>query len=115
MKSATFSYNSKQVKIEKSNPKKDWDEVQKEIFSQICDSNVFNQEEVDQFCHMSLKDLLNCVSEDDEKIGGYNRARAIMEYKIELISAIKGGRPTRVWASGLDDLRNGVNAEDYNY
>jgi hypothetical protein len=130
MKKAKFIYENKEVEIGKFDPsspslilKKDWDEIQHEVFRQITNSGVFGPEELDQISQLSDnttdtytdKDFLKYIFEEDEKPGKYNRARAIYEYKVELESAIKGKRPTVVWAAGLDALRLGAVAEDYNY
>lgn len=122
MKTARFVYKDKLVMIGKFDPsepekelKGDWDELQQEVLDQLEDSNVFTKEELNEISTDSPTDFLKCISEKDEAIGNYNRARAIYEYKSELLDAIKNRRPTVQWAGGLDALRLGAVAEEYNY
>lgn len=121
-KSVNFIFGTKSIKIfniDPSNPNqsidKDWDQLQQEIFDQIDDSKQFSSDELDIIADLSTKDFLKCLRDDDENTTCYNRARAIYEYKAELESAIKNNEKTEHWSLGLDKLRQGAVAEEFNY
>jgi len=94
---------------------KDWDEQQQEIFDQLDDSGKFTKDQLKEISEMDTKDFLKCLRDEDEDENCYNRARAIWEYKTELLLAIKQGCLTVEWAEGLDAMRNGESAERFNY
>ncbi len=90
---------------------KQWHELQQEIFDQLEDSKFFTSEELKEISELDTKDFLVAIREQDENNTGYNRARAIWEYTAELKSA----KNKTKWAQGLDALKAGAPAEEYNY
>ena len=122
LRTANFHFNGKVVEVTNTSASnkdnilnKDWDEIQQEIFDQLDDSKQFTKVEIEEISNLNTKEFLKNLIDKDETPEKYNRARAIWEYKYELNSAIKNKRPTVIWAAGLDALRLGADAEQYNY
>lgn len=122
IKTINFQFGGTNIKLKNIDPSqplvpinKDWDELQQELYDQIDDSKSFSAEELETIANLSTKDFLKCLRDDDENATCYNRARAVYEYKSELKYAIKNHLQTDHWSKGLDRLRNGAIAADWNY
>lgn len=120
-KTARFLYAGIRIPVSNVDPSngelinKDWDELQQEILDQLEDSRKFTKDQINEISELSTKDFLKCLRDDDEDDKCYNRARAIWEYKTELMSAVKNKTKTMNWAYGLDAMRAGASAEFFNY
>jgi len=122
-KIATFIFCNISVLIQNIDPsapnvfiKKQWHQLQQEILDQLSDSKKFTEIQILAIGELPTLEFLDCIVEAGENPDKYNRARAIFEYETELLSAIKNNESiTAIWATGLDALKAGAVAENYNY